>query len=53
MKSPSTWFVLLAFACMVGPYVFRVPPTTARQRLYVALTLAFLAWVLPMMAALR
>ena len=53
MRSAGTWFLLLASVCIVGPYVIGVRPTTTRQRLYIAMTIAFLAWVLPMMAALR
>jgi hypothetical protein len=53
MKSPSTWFVLLTITCLVGPFAIGARPMTSRERLYVALTIAFLAWVLPMMAALR
>jgi hypothetical protein len=53
MRSPITWFLLLASVCIVGPYVIGAPPMTPRQRLYVALTIAFLAWLLPMMAGLR
>jgi hypothetical protein len=52
-KDPVTWFVILAAMCIAGPYVFRVRPVTARQRLFVALTIAFLAWILPLMISLR
>jgi uncharacterized membrane protein len=54
MRSPGVWFVVLVVAgCLVAPYVLGVRPKTTRQRLYVALTIAFLAWVLPLMASLR
>jgi hypothetical protein len=53
MRSPSTWFFLLAGVCLVGPYVLGVRPKTRRDRLYLALTIAFLAWVLLMMISLR
>ena len=53
MRSPTVWFVLLAGACMTAPYLLGVPPQTRRQWTYVAITIAFLAWLLPLMASLR
>jgi hypothetical protein len=53
MPSAGTWFVLLAGVCVVGPYLLGVRPRTPRHWLYLAITIAFLAWVLPLMAALR
>ena len=53
MRSHATWFLMLAAACIAGPYLLGVPPRTPRQRLYLALTIAFLAWVLLLMAPLR
>ena len=53
LKSSTFWFVVLALAAAVGPYALRVPPRTRRQRLYVAISLALLAWLLPLMASLR
>ena len=53
MKDPITWFVILVAVCVAGPYVFHVRPVTARQRLFVALTIAFLAWILPLMVSVR
>jgi hypothetical protein len=53
IRSASTWFVILAGVCIVGPYVLGVRPRTRRERVYLALTIAFLAWLLPMMIALR
>ena len=53
MNTALNWFLLLAIACVAGPYFLGVRPETPRQRLYVAITLAFLAWVLPLMASLR
>jgi hypothetical protein len=53
MNSASTWFLILAGVCIAGPYFLGVRPRTPRQWLYVALLLAFLAWILPLMAALR
>jgi hypothetical protein len=52
MKSASTWFLLLAGVCIAGPYLLGVRPKTRRQRLYLAITIAFLAWVLPLMVSL-
>jgi hypothetical protein len=53
MRSAATWFLILAGVCIAGPYLLGVRPRTARERQYVALTIAFLAWVLLLMAALR
>ena len=51
--SANAWFLVLAAACMLGPYVLGVPPKTRRQRHYIAITLAFVAWLLPLMVSLR
>ena len=53
LRSPTFWFVVLALASVVGPDALRVPPTTRRPWQYIAITLALLAWLLPLMAALR
>jgi hypothetical protein len=53
VRSPETWFLLLAVVCLVGPYLLGVRPRNRREWLYVAVTLAFLAWLLPLMALLR
>ena len=53
MRSSVTWFVILAGACVAGPYLLGVRPTTRRHWVYLAITLAFLVWVLPLMASLR
>lgn len=53
IRSPVTWFALLAAACVAGPYLLGVAPRSNRDRLYVAVALAFLAWLLPLMATLR
>ena len=53
MKNPITWFVILSVICIAGPYMFQIRPITTRERLFVALTIAFLAWILPFMVSLR
>jgi len=53
LRDPVTWFVILAAICAAGPCVFHVQPLTGRHRLFVALTIAFLAWILPLMVPLR
>jgi len=53
MGAAGAWFLVLAGVCIGGPYVLGPRPTTPRQRTYIALTIAFLAWVLPLMASLR
>lgn len=53
LRSAAAWFVILAAVCIVGPYLFGVRPRTRRQWTLVALTIALLAWLLPLMASLR
>ena len=53
IRSAVAWFLLLTGVCLVGPYVLGVRPRTERQWLYIALTIAFLAWVLGFMVSLR
>jgi hypothetical protein len=53
MRSALTWFLILAGVCIGGPYVLGVRPRTRRDWIYLALTLAFLAWVLPLMISVR
>lgn len=53
MRSAVKWFLILASGCMFGPYVLGVPPKTRRDWMFVAVALAFLAWVLPLMISLR
>ena len=53
MDAAAAWFLVLAGVSVGGPYVLGVRPRTRRQWLYLALTLAFLAWMLPLMASLR
>ena len=53
LKSSTFWFVVLALASVTGPYVLRVPPRTRRQWRYIAVTVAWLAWLLPLMVSLR
>jgi hypothetical protein len=53
MKSAGTWFLILLGVCVVAPYLFGVRPRNRRQWTYLAVTIAFLAWLLPLMAALR
>jgi len=39
--------------CVFAPYAPGTPARTRRERRCLALTIAFLAWVLPLMASLR
>jgi hypothetical protein len=52
-RSATTWFAILAIVCILGPYLLRVPPRTGRERQWLAITLAFLAWILLCMVSLR
>ena len=51
--SATTWFLVLSAICLAGPCLIGVRPKTAREWFYIALTIAFLAWMLPLMAPLR
>jgi len=53
MRSPITWFALLAGFCVVGPYLLGTRPRSRRDWVCIAITLAFLAWMLPLMVAVR
>ena len=53
MRSAGTWFLVLATVCIAGPYVLGVRPKTRRDWVCLALIVAFLAWLLPLMTSLR
>ena len=53
LKSAAVWFVILTTICIVGPYVLGVRPRTRRHWTYLALTIAFLALILPLMSSVR
>jgi hypothetical protein len=53
MTPADALFLVLAVCCLAGPYALGVRPKTRRQWQYIVLTLAFLAWVLPLMVSLR
>jgi hypothetical protein len=53
LKSPTFWFIVLAVAAIVGPYALRMAPATSRDWVYIVITVAFLAWLLPLMVSLR
>lgn len=53
MRSATLWFSILLAVCVVGPYLLGVRPKTRRQWTIIAITLAFIAWLLPLMASLR
>jgi hypothetical protein len=53
LQSAGTWFVVLTTICVLGPYLFGVRPRTRRQWTYLAVTIAFLALMLPLMSSLR
>ena len=46
-------FLALVTGLMVALYGLRLRPTTHRQWVYLAITIGFLAWILPLMLALR
>ena len=53
MRSPAFWFLIIAIVCVAGIYLFGLRPKTRLQWILVSLTIAFAAWLLPMMASLR
>jgi hypothetical protein len=53
VRSHTTWFIVLAAVCVAGPYVLGLRPKTPRQWWYLAIAIALLAWLLPLMAPLR
>jgi hypothetical protein len=53
IQSPNFWFTLLALMCLLGPYALHVRPNTKWQRVYVAVTIGLLAWLLPLTVSLR
>jgi hypothetical protein len=53
MNSAGTWFGVLLAVGILAPYLLGARPRTKRDWLYLALTIAFLAWLLPLMAPLR
>ena len=53
MTQATRWFLAIAAVAIAAVYLFGLKPRTRRQWLYVAITFAFLAWVLPLMTSLR
>jgi len=53
MSTAGRWFLVIAGATVAAAYLLGVNPRTRRQWIYVAVTLAFLAWILPLMISLR
>jgi hypothetical protein len=52
LRSHGFWFFVLLSTCIVGPYALGVRPRTRRDWLFIALTIAFVSWML-LMAPLR
>ena len=53
MNPAARWFLLILALTIAAPYLLGVKPRTRRHWLYVVVTIAFLAWVLPLMVSLR
>jgi hypothetical protein len=49
----ESWFLIVLTLCVVGPYLLGVRPKSRRDWLLIAVTLAFVLWVLPMVVRLR
>jgi hypothetical protein len=51
--SPATaWFAVLVSVCIVAPYLLGVRPRSRQEWNQMAMTIAFLAWILPLMVSL-
>jgi hypothetical protein len=53
MRTAGFWFLVAVGVCVVGPYVLGVRPRSARDWTLIAITIAFMAWMLPLMVPLR
>ena len=54
MSSAATSVFLVLVAGLIGAlYAVHLRPATHRPRLYLAIAVGFLAWILPLMVALR
>jgi hypothetical protein len=53
MTQATRWFLVIAVVAIAAVYLFGIKPRTRRQWLSVAIALAFLAWILPLMVSLR
>ena len=53
MTSLVPQFILLVVGAIVAIHSLHLLPRTPRQWIYVAITIAFLAWILPMTVTLR
>ena len=53
MRTPLSWYVLLVSVITIAPYVLGIPPRTPQQWRYVAITIAFLTWLLLGFASVR
>ncbi len=53
LRDPRTWFIVLLIASVAAVYILHVRPKSRRQWLLLALTIAFLAWLLPLMVTVR
>jgi hypothetical protein len=53
MGATTGMFLVLVVGLIGALYILRLQPTTHRQWVYLAITIAFLTWMLPLMAALR
>ena len=45
-RTPLFWYVVLLAACIIAPYVFRVPPRQRSDWRLLTATVAFLTWLL-------
>ena len=53
MRTPLSWFIFLVVVCVVAPYVAGVRPRYRRDWILLAITIAFLAWLLAGFASVR
>lgn len=53
LRTPAEWFYLLLPVCLIGPYLFGVRPRSVRDWRWIAIAIAFLAWLLLGFESLR
>jgi hypothetical protein len=53
IRLPTFWCLVLVAACVVVPYLFRVPPRRRRDWMLLTAAIAFLMWLLGGFAAVR
>lgn len=53
LRVPVFWCAVLVLACVITPYLLRVPPRRRRDWMLLTATIAFLVWLLGGFASVR